>query len=143
MEEFTMRAQCKARITLLMLVACASLAADSHVVTSADIQADSLSADDLRSVFLCTKTFLPGGRAVEPVLVKDSATHRAFLLWLGKTDNALQLYYRSLVFTGRGTIPKTFATEGEAMAYAAKRKGVVVYVTAPVPMQGVNKIELR
>jgi len=41
-------------------------------------------------------------RHAEPVLEKGGAAHEAFVKeYLGKTDTALQTYYRGLVFMGR------------------------------------------
>ena len=44
------------------------------------------------------------------MLAKDGAAHEAFLKDLGKTESGLSTYYRSLVFTGKGSMPKICAT---------------------------------
>jgi hypothetical protein len=63
--------------------------------------------------------------------------------YLGKTDAALSTYYRSLVFTGKGAIPKTFSSDAEVVSYVAKTKGAVGYVAASTPSAGVKELEVK
>src|SRR5205085_8560131 len=92
--------------TLLIAAAAAFLlgdasvrAADVKVIANAGVGASAVSADELKGVFLGTKTSLSDGSHVEPVLLKSGAVHEAFLKqYVGKTDDALNTYYRSLVF---------------------------------------------
>src|SRR5216684_2981911 len=80
--------------------------ADLKVIANPSVSVSSISADELKNVFLVTKTSLSGGH-VEPVLEKGGPTHEAFLKqYLGKTDAALNTYYKSLVFTGKAFMPK-------------------------------------
>ena len=78
------------------------------------------------------------------MLENGGATHDAFLkTYLGKTDAALETYYRSLVFTGKGAMPKTFASEDEVVGYVSKTKGAIGYVTADTKTDGVKLIEVK
>ena len=68
-------------------------AADVKVIANQSVGASSVSADELKGVFLATKTSLSDGSHVEPVLEKDGPVHEAFVKeYLGKTDAALQTY---------------------------------------------------
>jgi ABC-type phosphate transport system substrate-binding protein len=103
-----------------------------------------INTDDLKRVFLATKSSLADGSHVEPVLEKSGAAHETFLKeYLGKTDAALTTYYRSLVFTGKGSIPKSFGSDAEVVAYVAKTKGAVGYVSAGTPLSGVKEVEVK
>ncbi len=128
----------------LMIVASAASAADLKVIANSSVGASSISADELKGVFLATKTSLGDGSHVEPVLEKSGATHEAFLKeYLGKTDAALQTYYRSLVFTGKGSMPKTFASDAEVAAYVARTKGAIGYVGSGAAAAGVKTLEVK
>jgi hypothetical protein len=121
-----------------------AFAADLKVIANPSVGASSISADELKGVFLATKTSLSDGSHVEPVLEKGGPTHEAFVKeYLGKTDSALQTYYRSLVFTGKGSMPKTFGAEAEIVAYVAKTKGAVGYVGAGASTSGVKTLEVK
>jgi hypothetical protein len=67
-----------------------------------------ISPNDLKDVFLATKTSLSDGSHVEAVSKKGGATHEAFLKeYVGKTAAAVGTCYRSLVFRGKASMPKT------------------------------------
>jgi hypothetical protein len=119
-------------------------AADLKVIANSGVAASSISVDDLKGVFLATRTALSDGSRVEPVLAKGGATHEAFLKeYLGKTDAALQTYYRSLVFTGKASMPKTLASDADVVAYVAKTKGAIGYVSAGASTAGVKTLEVH
>jgi hypothetical protein len=126
-----------------LFTAAVALPADIKVIANSSVSASSISTDELKDVFLLTKNSF-GGSHAEPVLEKGGATHEAFVKqYLGKTDTALQTYYRSLVFTGKGTMPKTLAADAEVIAYVAKTKGAIGYVSAGAPTEGVKTLEVK
>jgi hypothetical protein len=129
---------------LCVCAASSARAADLKVIANSSVAASSVSADELKGVFLATKTSLGDGSHVEPVLEKGGPTHEAFVKeYLGKTDAALQTYYRSLVFTGKGSMPKILGGDAEVVAYVAKTKGAIGYVGAGVSTSGVKTLEVK
>src|SRR5689334_1341927 len=90
------------RLAMTLFAAMNLAAADLKVIANPSVKASSVSVEDLKGVFLATKSSLSDGSHVEPVLEKGGATHEAFLkTYIGKTDVALQTYYRGLVFSGK------------------------------------------
>jgi ABC-type phosphate transport system substrate-binding protein len=63
--------------------------------------------------------------------------------YLGKTDTALQTYYRSLVFTGKASMPKMLGSDAEVAAFVAKTKGAIGYVSASAGASGVKTLEVK
>lgn len=119
-------------------------AGDVKVIANPSVAESGISADELKRIFLVTKSSWPDGSHVEPVLEKSGAAHEAFLKeYLGKTDAALNTYYRSLVFTGKAAMPKSFASDAEVIAYVAKTKGAVGYVAAATGGAGVKQLEVK
>jgi hypothetical protein len=119
-------------------------AADVKIIANESVGATSVSADELKGVFLATKTSLSDGSHVEPVLEKGGPVHEAFVKeYLGKTDSALETYYRSLVFTGKASMPKTVGTDAEVVTYVAKTKGAIGYVGAASSTDGVKTLEMK
>src|SRR5262245_20599990 len=102
--------------------ASSAAAAEFKVVANPSVKASAITTDELKGVFLSTKTTVDG-MTVEPVLAKAGPAHEAFLKDLGKTDSALSTYYRSLVFTGKGTMPKVCNSDAEVIEYVSKTKG--------------------
>ena len=126
-----------------VLEAYAAQGADLKVIANPSVSVSSLSADELKNVFLVTKTLLSDCH-VEPVLEKSGTTHEAFLKqYLGKTDSALNTYYRSLVFTGKAFMPKMLGSDEEVAAYVAKTKGAIGYVSAAASTPGTKEISVQ
>ena len=106
------------------------------------MKADSISARELKSLYLEEKSSLNGTR-VEPVIEKRGPAHEAFLHdYLGQTDDELQKYYQTLVFTGRGSMPKTVSSDAEVVAYVAKTRGAIGYVGAGASVEGVKTLAI-
>lgn len=133
-------------ITIAMLglaVASPASAADFKVVANPSVKASDISIDDLKGVFLATKTALSDGSQVEPVLAKTGSAHEAFLKDLGKTDAALATYYRSLVFTGKASMPKICGSDAEVIEYVSKTKGAIGYVSAEAKAPGTKTLGVK
>ena len=118
-------------------------AADVKVIANLSVTTSSISAADLKDVFLANKTAVDGSQ-IEPVLAKGGATHEAFLKeYLGKSDSALSTYYRSLVFTGKGAMPKSLESDAEVAAYVARTKGAIGYVSAAATAPGTKTLDVK
>jgi TonB family protein len=119
------------------------IAADIKVIANGSVKADAISATEVKSVFLEEYNSLRDGTHVEPVLEKDGPVHEAFLReYLGGTDDDLQNYYRALVFSGRGSMPKQLGSDAEVVAYVARTKGAIGYVSAETMGEGVKTLTI-
>jgi len=131
------------RPVLLLSLAVAAYAGEVKIIVNSSVNVESISATELKGIFLATSTSLDGSHVV-PVLEKGGPAHEAFLKeYIGKTDAALQTYYRSLVFTGKASMPKMLAADEEVVAYVAKTKGAIGYVGAATNAEGVKTLEVK
>jgi TonB family protein len=120
-----------------------ALAGEIKVIANSSMRTDLISAEDLKRVFLEERNSLRDGTHVEPVLEKRGSVHEAFLReYLGRTDDDLQNYYRALVFTGRGRMPKAFDSDAEVAAYVATTKGAIGYVAAETNTDSVKTMAI-
>ena len=131
-------------VTGLMIIAqVESVASDIRVIANLSVKADTISASELKRVFLEQKIALTDGTHVEPVLEKDGPVHEAFLHeYLWGTDDDLQSYYRALVFSGRGSMPKQLGSDAEVVAYVARTKGAIGYVGAETMVEDVKTLTI-
>jgi TonB family protein len=128
---------------LMISVSLTAFAGDIKLIANSSVKADTISAGELRRVFLEESNSLGDGTHVEPVLEKDGAVHQAFLReYLGRTDDDLQTYYRVLVFTGRGSIPKNLGSDAEVVAYVARTRGAIGYVSTATSTDGVKTLTI-
>jgi TonB family protein len=120
------------------------VAADVKVIANGSLKADIISADEVKSVFLEKSNSLRDGTHVEPVLEKDGPVHEAFLheYLAAGTDDDLQSYYRALVFSGRGSMPKQLGSDAEVVAYVARTKGAIGYVSAETAVEDVKTLSI-
>ncbi len=132
-------------VALFLLFASLYLRAEEiKIIANSNVQTKSVSAEELKNVFLETKDSLSDGTHVQPVIAKGGAAHETFLKeYLGKSDSALQMYFRSLVFTGKAMMPKVAASDSEIVAYVAKTKGAIGYVSANADVTGVKVLSIK
>ena len=131
-------------LLLAMVSALAVATSGVKVIANPSVKPQSISADDLKRVFLGVSRSLADGSRVQPVLAKSGPAHEAFIKsYLGKSDAALQTYYRCLVFTGKGLMPKTVNSDAEMVEYVAKTTGAIGYVSAGADSKGVKTLQVE
>lgn len=137
------------KLFLLSLLAALGMAAgvnaaEVKIIANPSVKTSEISRDDLSRIFLMMKSSLEGTSHVEPVLERDGTAHEVFLKeYIGRSNSALTTYYRSLVFTGKASIPKSFASEANLVAYVAKTKGAIGYVSINTPTSGVKTLSVK
>jgi len=118
-------------------------AGDVKVIANSSMRENTVSTQELKGVFLEERNALGDGTHVEPVLQKRGLAHQTFLReFLGKNDEALQTYYRTLIFTGRGSMPKALGSDAEVVAYVAQTRGAIGYVSAGTSAEGVKTLAI-
>jgi hypothetical protein len=128
---------------MVMLLGRAVQGAEFKLIANSSVDAASVSLEDVKSVYLETKMALGSGH-VTPVLAKSGAAHEAFLKeCLGKSEAALSTYYRSLVFTGKGAMPKALGSDAEVVEFVAKTKGAIGYVGAAAGAGSAKVLEIK
>ena len=134
---------------IVMLAACVGAsgrvaAADMQVIANPSVKSAAVSVDELKNVFLGNTSSLADGSKVEPVLAESGAAHDEFLKdVVGKSGPALKNHLKTLVFTGKGSMPKSFAGDAEIVKYVAKTPGAIGYVSASAAADGVKKMALK
>jgi ABC-type phosphate transport system substrate-binding protein len=134
---------------IVMLAACVGATAtvragDMQVIANPSVKSASVSVDELKNVFLGNTSSLSDGSKVEPVLAESGAAHDEFLKdVVGKSGPALKNHLKTLVFTGKGSMPKSFASEADIVKYVAKTPGAIGYVSAGAAADGVKKMALK
>jgi TonB family protein len=138
------------RIVLFLLLAAGvtfasvdAVASDFKVIANLSVKADTISAEQIKRVYLEEDRSLADGAHVVPVLEKDGPVHEAFLQrYLGISEEDLQAYYRTLVFTGRGPMPKALGSDEEVVAYVARTRGAIGYVSGAASTDGVKTLAI-
>jgi hypothetical protein len=92
------------------------------VIANPSVRGDKVSLRELKSVYLGKISSLTDGTHIEPVLAKRGLAHEDFLRQcLDQSNDQLQLYYRSLIFSGKGSMPKEVNSDAEMVAWFGSR----------------------
>ena len=114
------------------------------VIAHSSVKVSQVTLEELKGVFLETRTSLSDGSHVEPVLLRSGDVHDAFVRqYTGKSVAGLESYYRSLVFTGKGAMPKILKSDAEVLAYVKKTKGAIGYVSDGASTEGVKILDVK
>jgi ABC-type phosphate transport system substrate-binding protein len=108
------------------------------VIANPDVKAGEASKADIKDVFTGGSSSL-GGSHVTPVLLKSGAASDEFLAtYIGKSQAAFLASWRSLVFSGQATMPKSLDSDAAVVEYVAHTPGAVGYIGKASPHEGVK-----
>ena len=114
------------------------------VIANNNVTASEISRGELRDVFTGAASSVKGAREVAPVLLKGGPAHDEFLsTYVGKSDAAFRAGWRSLLFSGQSTMPRTFDSDAEVVDYVAHTPGAVGYIAHSSPHPGVKTLAVR
>jgi hypothetical protein len=127
-----------------VLILAASAGAQAIVIANNSVKASGVSKDDVRDVFTGNATSLKDGSKVVPVLLKDGPSNEAFLkAYIGKGDTAFRAGWRSLVFSGQASMPKSLDDDAAAVAFVAHTPGTIGYIDKASPHEGVKVLAVN
>jgi ABC-type phosphate transport system substrate-binding protein len=133
----------------LLLVASASIfaaqaQAQAIVIANPSVKSADVSKSDLRDVFTGAASSLKDGSHVIPVLLKSGGTNDEFLsAYVGKSDSAFRAGWRSLVFSGQATMPKSLDSDAAVVEYVAHNAGAIGYIGKGTPHEGVKVLSVK
>ena len=130
--------------SLFILCAPARVHAQVMVIANPSVKGTEFSAADLRDVFSGNSSTLKGGSTVAPILLRQGTVHEEFLSHIiGKSDTAFRAGWRSLVFSGQGSMPRTLESESAIVEYVAHTPGAIGYISRATPHEGVKTLAVR
>jgi ABC-type phosphate transport system substrate-binding protein len=141
-----MKIRFRALLCALFAVLCCHSWAQAQVVVIANpsVKSSEVSTADLRDVFTGAASSLKDGSHVTPVLLKPGAVNDLFLSqYVGKSDAAFRAWWRSLLFSGQGVMPRTFDSESAVVEFVAHTPGAIGYVARSTPHEGVKTLVVR
>ncbi len=105
--------------------------ADIVLISNNTVITDSVTKDQVKKIFLGDMTKWSEGTSIKFVIMNKSDVHKEFVKqYTRKSTSQFQRYWKHQVFTGKGSIPKSFNTESELIDYVAKTEGAIGYVSS-------------
>jgi hypothetical protein len=125
------------------LICTVRIQAQVIVIANPGVKAVEVSKNDLKEVFTGSSTSLGGGNVV-PILLKAGTAHEEFLqAYIGKNDTAYRAGWRSLVFSGQATMPKSLDTDAAVVEFVAHNAGAIGYIGKASPHDGVKVLTVK
>lgn len=115
-----------------------------RVVVNKENKTASLTTDDLVRIFLGKKTLWDSGvRVVAAMPEEESGAGEAFLsVTLKKTVSQFRAYWKRLLFSGGGTVPKVFRSSDQLLDFVARQPGAIAVVDAGAVDDRVRVLEI-
>lgn len=137
----------KKLLAFLFAAAALAFAGRAHgqviVIANPSIKSVDASKSDLKDVFTGAGSSLGGSHAV-PVLLKTGAANDEFVsTYIGKNSSAFLLSWRSLVFSGQASMPKSVGTDAAMVEFVAHTAGAVGYIAKASPHEGVKVLAIK
>jgi ABC-type phosphate transport system substrate-binding protein len=120
-------------------------ACDSVLIANPTDASGNLDERSLKDLMLGkTRRWDSSGAPVTIAMVKDDSIVSCFLEeQIGKSSSAFNNHWKRLVFTGKGSQPRTFDTEQEVVQFVALNNGAVGIVSKQAPNAQVAVVTAR
>lgn len=103
-----------------------------------------LSKNDIRDIFLGDKTQWGNRGKIKFAILRKGSTHHLFLeKYVHKTDKNYVRYWKRMIVTGKGKMPKLLSDENAILAFVASTEGAIGYISVPFLNDTVKSIKIK
>ena len=115
-----------------------------RVVVNKENKATSVTSDELNRIFLGKKTLWDSGTRVVPAMPEEeSPAGEVFLAGtLKKSVSQFRAYWKRLLFSGGGAVPKVFRNSAQLIDFVARQPGAIGVVEASAVDDRVRVLEI-
>ena len=115
-----------------------------RVVVSKENKVVSMTTDDLARIFLGKKTLWDSGIRIIPAMPEEESPAGELFLEsaLKKSVNQFRTYWKRLLFSGGGTVPKVFRSGIQIVDFVARQPGGIGVIEASAIDDRVRVVEI-
>ncbi len=132
--------------TAVFLFALPALSAAGNIILICNPSAATsvLSKKDVGYIFLGKRTTWNNRDKITFAIQKESPIHEIFLKkFVNKTPIQFANFWKKQIFTGKGSLPKSFSSDQEMIKFISETKGAIGYVSAESDLKNVNPISIK
>lgn len=112
---------------------------DYTVICNASNPAASISDVNLMNIFLGKKTSWDNGKKITFVTLKEGDSHKQFLRkQVKKNPQQFKNYWKKMLFTGKGVIPKSFSDDAGVVEFVKNNEGAIGYISKETSADGIK-----
>ena len=128
---------------LVAFVAMPAMAEEISIVKEGH-SVETVTAKELKRMLLGKSKRWKNGDKVVLSTLKDGESHDRFIRkYAGKTPKQFTNYWRKMVFSGKGTMPKAFANEEALASFVARWEGALGYVDDQRSYSGTRQLMIQ
>lgn len=121
-----------------------AFAGEVAIICHPDTPESALSQSDIKKIFLGRKTRWSNNQKIHFAVMKGSDFHETFLkTYIGKTPSQFDVYWKKMVFTGKGGLPKSFSSTEDMIQYAADTPGAIGYVPEGLATESIKSLSVK
>jgi ABC-type phosphate transport system substrate-binding protein len=129
---------------VLLSVSSAALAGDYILITDNSNPVTTISAKDVKNVYLGKKTVWSDGSHITVFTQTSSSVNKAFMKEMArKTPQQYATYWKKSLFTGTGLPPKDFTSDESIKAAVAAKPGSIGYIQASALDDTVKQLDIN
>ena len=122
-------------VLFLLVFAGPVYGAELVIIGNPNLSAPSLDTKGLQRIYMGKLTRWNNDETIVPVMLKGGPVHNAFVeSYLDRSAHRFVTYWRQMIFTGKGTPPRSFENEQDLIAFVARTPGSVGYASAGTDM---------
>ncbi|QTA83547.1 Uncharacterized protein dnl_59600 [Desulfonema limicola] len=131
-------------VFFILLSVSAVFAEEAVIICNKDVPENSLSKYEVEQIFLGRKTRWGNGQKINFVVMNGGEVHGNFLRkYVSKTESQFTMFWKKMVFTGKGSMPEAFNTPEETLKYVSETSGAVSYVPSSTANDTVKTVSLN
>jgi ABC-type phosphate transport system substrate-binding protein len=115
-----------------------------RVVVNKENKLATLTTDDLTRIFLGKKTLWDSGTRIVPVMPEEESPSGELFLsgTLKKSVSQFRAYWKRLLFSGGGAVPKVFRNADQLLDFVARQPGAIGVIEASAVDDRVRVLEI-
>ncbi len=118
-----------------------SIYADIVIVTNSSVDTQSMTKQQLKSVFLGQRIKWDNNQRIKVAILKKTDLHKKFVRsFTQKSPSQFHAWWKRMLFTGKGSPPIRFDSEEKLIEYIAKTKGAIGYISSQSKADNLNTI---
>lgn len=128
----------------LLSVSSVALAADYVLITDNSNPVTTISAKDVKNVYLGKKSVWSDGSHITVFTQIGSTVNKVFMKEMArKTPQQYSTYWKKSLFTGTGLPPKDFSSDDAVKAAVAAKPGAIGYISVSALDDTVKQLEIN
>ncbi len=117
--------------------------ADICFITNKSVAPNSLTRKEIKEIFTGKRVKWSDKSKINVVIQHGTELHKKFTSkYTSRTVSQFEKWWRTLLFTGKGSMPKAFKSEKKLLDYVAKTDGAIGYISSENKNNQVNIITI-